>query len=104
MAAASAGHRIDRQMQLAPHPALILAMKLYLPLALAKNLEARGIDGQMQRANARAARNLWHVKTGGAPCKGRIMRDREREPERFLEAGKETPGLAQWHPEHRAKA
>ena len=40
-------------------------MKLYLPLALAKNLEAAksdrgGIDGQMQRANARAARNLRH--------------------------------------------
>ena len=32
------------------------------------------------------------------------MRDRDREPEQFLEAGEETLGLAQWHPEHRAKA
>ena len=63
-----------------------------------------GIDGQMQRANALSARNLRHVKTGGAPREGRIMRDRDREPEQFHEAGKETLGLAQWHPEHCAKA
>ena len=37
-----------------------------------------------------------------AARKGRILRDPEREPEQFLEAGKETLGLAQRHPEHRA--
>ena len=89
-------------------------MKPYFPLALAKNLETAksdrgGTDGQMHRpapgsADARAARNLRHVEAGGAPRKGRIMRDRNRQPKQVLEAGQETLGLAQWHREHRAQA
>ena len=89
-------------------------MKPYFSLALAKNLETAksdrgGTDGQMHRpapgsADARAARNLRHVEAGGAPRKGRIMRDRNRQPKQVLEAGQETLGLAQWHREHRAQA
>ena len=55
-------------------------------------------------ADGRAARNLRHVEAGGAPRQGRIMRDRNHQPKQGLEAGQETLGLAQRHPEHRAQA
>ena len=70
-------------------------MKPGLPLTLARNLEAAqsdrgGVDGQMQRANEPRRASLRHLRPGGAPRKGRILRDRKRQPEQFPEAGKKT--------------
>jgi hypothetical protein len=38
---------VDRQVQLAPDPAFVLAVQPDLPRAFAKDFEASGIDGQM---------------------------------------------------------
>ena len=50
-----AGPGVHRQVQLAPDPALVLAMHAHLPLALAVDLEPGGVDGEVQRAAGRAA-------------------------------------------------
>ena len=47
-----AGPGVDGQVQLAPDPALVLAVHAHLPLALAVDLEPGGVDGEVQRAAA----------------------------------------------------
>lgn len=41
------GGRVYRQMQLAPDPAFVMTVFPDLPLSLAKNLEAGGVDDQV---------------------------------------------------------
>ena len=100
MSVQRAGPGIHGQVQLAPDPALALAMDADLPLALAADLEPGGVDGEAHGA-AGGPRQRRHGERGRATRKGGIVRNGDLQPEQPRQIMQEPLGLAQRQPEHR---
>ncbi len=92
-----AGAGVDRQVQLAPYPALVLAVHAHLPLALAVDLEPGGVDGEVHRAVA-APRRLRHGERRRAAGEGGDVRHLDLEPEAPRRSLQQSLGLRSANP------
>ena len=95
------GFRVQRQVHFAPAAPFAVAMLAYLPLALAKELQAGAVDQQMHRLARVAQHRQAHPQRLGPSAQRAVVGHRQTRQRQVLQAGGEALKRPQRQAVHR---